>query len=56
MIEKYSGQTRKQTHYVALGICSGLVFGIAMDNIPIGLCLGIAIGTALERQNKETNP
>jgi hypothetical protein len=40
-------------HYVALGLCLGLVFGIAMDSIPIGLCLGIGIGAALQRQHQE---
>ena len=49
MTEKLTNRT---PNYVALGLCLGLVLGIAMDSIPIGLCLGIAIGTALERRNR----
>ena len=39
-------------YYVALGLCLGLVFGVAMDSIPIGLCLGIGIGAALQRRHQ----
>ena len=49
MAEKYGART---INYIGIGLCLGLVVGIAMDNIPVGLCLGIAIGTALHRRHQ----
>jgi hypothetical protein len=49
-MEKLKSRT---PNYVGVGVCLGLVFGVAMDSIPIGLCLGIAIGAALQRQHQE---
>jgi hypothetical protein len=48
-MEKLENRT---PNYVALGLCLGLVFGIAMDSIPVGLCLGIGIGAALQRRHQ----
>ncbi len=49
MVEKHE----KSTNYMGLGICLGIVLGIALDSIPVGLCLGIAIGAALNRANNQ---
>ena len=43
----------KKINYRALGMCLGLVLGIALDNIPIGFCLGIAFSAAATRQHEE---
>ena len=32
---------------VAIGICLGLAFGAAIDNVGAGLAIGIAIGAAV---------
>ena len=50
MAEKHRNRT---TNHIGIGLCLGLVVGIAMDNIPVGLCLGIALGTALHRRHQE---
>ena len=39
-------------NYRALGLCLGLILGIALDNIPIGFCLGIAFGAAAARRHE----
>ena len=43
----------RKINYRALGMCLGLVLGIALDSIPIGLCLGIAFGAAAARRHQE---
>jgi len=42
----------RKNNYSALGMCLGLVLGIALDNIPIGFCLGIAFSAAAARQHE----
>lgn len=34
----------KMEESISIGLCLGLVFGVAFDNLALGLCLGVAIG------------
>jgi hypothetical protein len=42
----------RKINYRTLGMCLGLVLGIALDNIPVGFCLGIAFGAAADKKTK----
>ena len=36
-------------YYIGLGICFGVAFGAALDNIGLGISIGLVIGVALKK-------
>ena len=30
--------------YMAIGLCLGVAFGTALDNLPLGIAIGVAVG------------
>ena len=40
---------------IALGLCFGIVFWMAFDNLPLGIALGIAFGVVFSRPGKSKN-
>ena len=49
MIEK---KTKKSSdYYIGVGLCLGVAFGAAFDNIGLGICLGLVFGVAIQKRN-----
>ena len=44
----------RRINYKAIGMCLGLVLGLALDSIPIGFVLGLAFGAAADRRYGES--
>lgn len=42
--------------YVAIGLCFGIIFGSAYDNLAIGICIGLAIGVLIDNSKKKNKP
>tara|TARA_Y100000385_G_C13073710_1_gene630339 strand:- start:157 stop:357 length:201 start_codon:yes stop_codon:yes gene_type:complete len=36
-------------YYIGLGLCFGVAFGAALDNIGLGISIGLVIGVALKK-------
>ena len=36
-------------YYIWLGLCFGVAFGAALDNIGLGISIGLVIGVALKK-------
>ncbi len=69
--EKKENQIPKKTNYTGLGLTLGLIFGsstgllygMALDNLAAGfalgigggMCLGLAIGAGLDQRNKQND-
>ena len=34
--------------YMAIGLCLGVVFGTALDNLPLGIAIGVAVGAGID--------
>ena len=41
-------------HYIGVGLCFGVAFGAAFDNIGLGICLGLVFGVAMQKRNSNT--
>ena len=37
--------------YMAIGLCLGVAFGTALDNLPLGIAIGVAVGAGRRRRN-----
>ena len=46
-------KTRKKSsdYYIGIGLCFGVAFGAAFDNIGLGICLGLVFGTVMQKRN-----
>ena len=40
-------------YYVGIGLCIGVAFGAAFDNIGLGICLGLVFGVAMQGAKKK---
>ena len=34
--------------YMGMGLCLGIVFGTALDNLPLGIAIGVAVGAGID--------
>jgi hypothetical protein len=39
-------------YIVGIGLCLGIAFGTAFDNIGLGVCFGLVFGTAIQKLKK----
>jgi len=37
-------------YYIGVGLCFGVAFGAAFDNIGLGVCLGLVFGVAMQKE------
>jgi len=37
---------KDKEYYIGIGLCFGVAFGAAFDNIGLGICLGLVFGAA----------
>lgn len=44
---------KMSNYYFPLSIGIGILFGVVLNQIPIGLCLGTTIGLTLDYKNKK---
>ena len=49
MIEEKKSE--KESNYIGIGLCFGVAFGAAFDNIGLGICLGLVFGVAMQNRN-----
>ena len=42
-------------YYIGIGLCFGVAFGAAFDNIGLGICLGLVFGAAISMQKRNSN-
>lgn len=52
MIEEKS--KKEPDYYIGVGLCFGVAFGTAFDNIGLGICLGLVFGVAMQKRNSNT--
>ena len=50
MIEEKKSQ-KSSDYYIGIGLCFGVAFGAAFDNIGLGICLGLVFGAAMQKRN-----
>ena len=36
-------------YYIGIGLCFGVAFGAAFDNIGLGICLGLVFGIGMQK-------
>ena len=41
-------------YYIGVGLCFGVAFGAAFDNIGLGICLGLVFVLAMQKRNSNT--
>ena len=46
--------TKDSEYYIGVGLCFGVAFGAAFDNIGLGICLGLVFGVAMQKRNSNT--
>ena len=42
-------------YYIGIGLCFGVAFGAAFDNIGLGICLGLVFGVVMQKSKKAQN-
>jgi len=45
---------KNSEYYIGVGLCFGVAFGAAFDNIGLGICLGLVFGIAMQKRNSNT--
>ena len=45
---------KEPDYYIEVGLCFGVAFGAAFDNIGLGICLGLVFGVAMQKRNSNT--
>ncbi len=50
MIEEKKSK-KSSDYYIGIGLCFGVAFGAAFDNIGLGICLGLVFGAAMQKRN-----
>ena len=50
MIEEKKSN-KSSDHYIGIGLCFGVAFGAAFNNIGLGICLGLVFGVAMQKRN-----
>jgi len=53
MIEEKNPK-KDSEYYIGVGLCFGVAFGAAFDNIGLGICLGLVFGVAMQKRNSNT--
>ena len=46
-------KTKPADYYIGIGLCLGLAFGVAFDNIGLGISLGLVFGIATQQAKKK---
>ena len=46
---------KNKEYYIAIGLCLGVAFGAAFDNIGLGICFGLVFGVAMQKFKKVRN-
>ena len=46
---------KDKEYYIGIGLCFGVAFGAAFDNIGLGICLGLVFGAAISMQKRNSN-
>jgi len=54
-MEKEKKSKIKSEYYIGIGLCFGVAFGAAFDNIGLGICLGLVFGAAISMQKRNSN-
>ena len=54
MIEEKKSK-KSSDYYIGIGLCFGVAFGAAFDNIGLGICLGLVFGAAISMQKRNSN-
>jgi F0F1-type ATP synthase membrane subunit c/vacuolar-type H+-ATPase subunit K len=54
-MEKAKKSKIKSEYYIGIGLCFGVAFGAAFDNIGLGICLGLVFGAAISMQKRNSN-
>ena len=54
MIEEKKSK-KSSDYYIGIGLCFGIAFGAAFDNIGLGICLGLVFGAAMQKLKKVRN-
>lgn len=39
-------------YHIGIGLCFGVAFGAAIDNVGLGICLGLVFGVAMQKSKK----
>ena len=50
MIEEKKSK-KSSDYYIGIGLCFGVAFGAAFDNMGLGICLGLVFGVAMQKRN-----
>ena len=45
---------KEPDYYIGVGLCFGVAFGAAYDNIGLGICLGLVFDVAIQKRNSNT--
>ena len=45
---------KDKEYYIGIGLCFGVAFGAAFDNIGLGICLGLVFGAAMQKLKKNS--
>ncbi len=43
---------KDKEYYIGIGLCFGVAFGAAFDNIGLGICLGLVFGVGMQKLKK----
>ena len=54
MIEEKKSK-KSSDYYIGIGLCFGVAFGAAFDNIGLGICLGLVFGAAMQKLKNVRN-
>ena len=54
MIEEKKSK-KSSDYYIGIGLCFGIAFGAAFDNIGLGVCFGLIFGVAMQKLKKVQN-
>lgn len=50
MIEEKKSK-KSSDYYIGIGLCFGVSFGAAFDNMVLAICLGLVFGVAMQKRN-----
>jgi hypothetical protein len=48
-IKGAENESSSPEYYIGLGLCFGVAFGAALDNIGLGISIGLIIGVAVKK-------
>jgi hypothetical protein len=48
VLERNEQQSKKELNHLAIGLCLGLIVGLALANLALGIAGGVALGGMLD--------